>query len=365
MSNYSEITLNGQFYTKKDLQKICNDTVLLKSFKEEQRHIFQFIGNWLDNNDTILALSSGSTGRPKEIRLEKRHMINSAKLTQSYFNLNQKDTALLCLPVQYIAGKMMIVRAFVAGFNLVTSKPSLHPLIDIDQKIDFMALTPQQLFHSIGDIKRLSINKIIVGGGEISQQLEEHVQQLPTEIYATYGMTETCSHVALRKVNGQDASLEYKALEGIFFEQDGRDCLVIHAPMLFQEPLVTNDIVSLSDKSLFEWIGRFDNVINTGGIKVYPEQIEKKLFFALKKKFFISSVPDPVLSERVILVLESNPLTKHEEDDLKKQLIRLLSKYELPKEIIYCERFALSESGKILRKKIMEQYVFAAKTKEG
>lgn len=354
-TSYTDIKLNGRYYNRRALLQLCSEKTQAGPVEPETAGIFKFICEWLNKQNYITLSTSGSTGDPKKIRLLKKNMIRSALLTQQFFNLDENKTALLCLPSGYIAGKMMIVRAFVTGCNLITVSPAANPFKSISQYIDFAALTPYQLYHSHGDIRRLHVSQIIVGGGEIPQGLEKKIKDIPADVFATYGMTETCSHVALRKANGKDAADIYAALKGISFSQDERKCLTINAPMLSEHQVKTNDVVELLDDGHFRWLGRYDNVINTGGIKVYPEIIEKKLYELVSRPFFISSLRDSKLSEKVIIVVEGEQLIKDLEHLLMEQFKTRLGRYECPKEFLYTDNFVYSESGKILREKTMQQ----------
>ena len=354
-TGYPDIRLNGKPYGRQALFQHCNDKEWLGSADPATSQIFQFICEWLNEKKDITLFTSGSTGDPKKVKLLKHHMIQSALMTQKFFDLNENKTALLCLPTEYIAGKMMIVRAFVTGCNLITVPPSANPFKRIKQAIDFAALTPYQLFHSLKDIRRLNVRQIIIGGGEMPAELEKKTALIRSDIFATYGMTETCSHVALRKANGKDATDIYAALKGISFRQDERECLIVDAPMLSHHQIVTNDLVELIDDGHFRWLGRYDNVINTGGIKVFPEAIEKKIYRLINRPFFISSAKDSELSEKVIIVVEGTPYTQDQESWLVQQFRKILTRYENPKEFLYIDKFIYSESGKILRKKTLQQ----------
>ncbi|MFO7657886.1 MAG: AMP-binding protein [Bacteroidales bacterium] len=353
---YSNIRLNGRFYDSDTLLSIIADTCRINKMTAYPKEIFQFIKEWFDDKDTVDVHTSGSTGEPKTIYLKKAHMIGSAKLTQQFFGLDKETTALLCLPIRYIAGKMMIVRAFVSGYNLLTSTPGPNPFESIKNPVDFTALTPHQLCHAIEDIRRLKIKKIIVGGGEISPELEKETIGLSTEIYASYGMTETCSHVALRKVNGKDVSGFYRALPGITFETDDRECLVIHAPAISDNNIVTNDVVELIDITRFRWLGRFDNAINTGGIKVFPETVEKKISGIIDKPYFIGKAADKAFTEKLVLYIEGSSVTPAASAAITNTLRGVLKPFEIPKEIVFIENFIFSESGKILRDNTLQTH---------
>ena len=222
--------------------------------------ITTFLQEWYDPKDHVIGHTSGSTGTPKEIRLLKKDMLASARLTNEFFNICPSSNLLLCLSPNYIAGKMMIVRTILSGANLVTVKPSSSPLQNIEEDIDFAAMVPMQVITSLSSpetaTKLAHIKQIIIGGAAVSPTLEQQLQQIPTACYGTYGMTETVSHIALRQINGGKRSPYYFALGKVTFEKDERECLIIHAPHLQQQTFVTNDIIQLTDATHFEWLGR-------------------------------------------------------------------------------------------------------------
>jgi len=299
----------------------------------------QFISEWLNGEEELILQTSGSTGKPKSISMKKEWMKNSAQLTENTFGLKKGDSALLCMSIKYVAGKMMVVRALELALDLKVVEPSSSPLKDIDDQIDFAAMVPLQLENSSNDLDK--VKTLIVGGGQVSLQLIKKLQNISTQIYETYGMTETLTHVAIKPLNGPNKSDIFSALDGIHFEIDERDCLVINAPMLSPESIVTNDIIELINDISFRWLGRFDNVINSGGVKVIPEVVEAKLAsFILDRRYFISGVPDKSLGEKVVLLVEGN------ETELSFQH---LEKYERPKEIYFIPEFVETESGKVNR----------------
>lgn len=315
--------------------------------------IVDFLDEWFNNNDFIEVKTSGSTGIPKTIRLSKQSMMNSASMTCRFFGLEAESNALLCLPADYIAGKMMIVRAFVSGMNLTAVKPSASPFENLSEIMDFAAITPFQFVNSYQSIQETPIRKIIIGGSQVSLRLEKMMEELDAELYETYGMTETCSHVALRKLNGKNQSEYFEILEGVEIRTDERNCLIIKAPALANEDLTTNDVVEIKDTTHFKWLGRYDNVINSGGIKIFPEQVEKKIEPFIDGRFFIGAVPDEMLNQKVILVMEGKPLQPDKKNNLLKNMDSTLSKYEKPKDIFFKEEFELSSVGKILKNKIL------------
>lgn len=346
------IRLNGEIYNRSNFEQL--------HFRDEPQDswrnaIYHFLQNWFDGTDFILAQTSGSTGKPKSIQLSKQSMLNSARMTNQFFGLHAESVGLLCLPASYIAGKMMLVRAMVSGFNLVTIAPSANPFEKLHISIDFTAITPYQLFHSAESLRKVSVRKIIVGGSPVTSKLEQLSENIPSELYETYGMTETCSHIALRQFNGKEKSDCFTILEEVSIRQDERGCLAIKAPHLLKEEIQTNDVVELIGRNSFRWLGRADSAINSGGIKIHPEQVEKKLEGIIPSSYFISSIADDVLENKVVLVIESANYTTQQEAELNVQLQKLLTKYELPKQIFYLPRFSYSSSNKVLRKETLDK----------
>ena len=345
-----KLTINAHTYTAEQIISLLNEK-RSTSINIWENDLFKFLKDWFDNSDVIQAQTSGSTGIPKTIFLSKASMIASARLTNQYFGLNNNDTILLCLSTNYIAGKMMVVRALVGNLNLVVIEPSSCPIVN--QAIDFAAMVPMQvetmLNSTTGRASLDNISKLIIGGSAVSNLLEGKLQSISTACFATYGMTETVSHIALRSLNGQNRSNEYQALEGVWFEQDDRECLIIHAPHINEKELITNDIVHLKSKNTFEWCGRFDNVINSGGIKLFPEVLENKITPCIEQRFFISSKKDDILGDKTILVIEGESFSAVGLQNLKVKIGTLLSPYEIPREIVFMPKFEETSSGKVKR----------------
>src|SRR5574344_281289 len=321
---------------------IEEDTPLdLKSFLEE----------WNNDSPTIIVHTSGSTGKPKEIVVEKSKMIESAKATCKFLHLRKGDTALLCMSLDYIAGKMMVVRALVAGLKLVVVPPSGHPLKDILQHIDFAAMVPLQVYNTLQveqEKSRLTaISNLIIGGGAIDNALEQELQSLQGQVWSTYGMTETLSHVAMRAVNGSIHSLYYTPLDGITLKTNEQNLLMISAPKICPEVLTTNDFVEFNDNGGFRVLGRKDNVICTGGIKVQIEDVEKALAPYLSTPFAISSINDPKFGEAIVLVVENTT------PDVEIATQRL-PKFWRPKLILEIANIPLTGNGKKARLKIKQ-----------
>ena len=348
------IKLNGEFFNRENIAGLKTNYESTNSWESA---VYDFLVNWFDDSDFIVSHTSGSTGTPKEIRLTKMTLRNSARMTNAFFGLDATKTALLCMPVSYIAGKMMVVRAIVGGFNLIVVESKANPFENINSTIDFTAITPYQLIHSIETLKSKMVRNIIVGGGHVNAKLEALVADIPASMYETYGMTETASHIALRCFNGNRKSDFFKVLDGVLVRQDERDCLVISAPHLSENELITNDIVELKDSKSFRWLGRTDSVINSGALKIQPEQIEKKLEEFIPSNFFISSIPDDILGNKIVLVIESEKLTPVKPSELKAFFENNLSRYEIPKQVFYLPTFIYSESNKILRKETLAKAI--------
>lgn len=346
------IQLNGSIFSKANFEQLKKNDEAPDSWENA---IFLFLKNWFDDTDFVITHTSGSTGIPKEIRLAKTAMRNSARMTNTFFGLDEKKTALLCLPASYIAGKMMIVRAIMGEFNLITTAPKANPFELIEMPIDFAAITPYQLHYSAASLKLKTVRNIIVGGGHVNSTLETLAESIPTALFETYGMTETCSHIALRQFNGANKSNVFSVLNGVTIQQDERECLVITAPHLLNEEIITNDIVEITDKNTFRWLGRFDATINSGGVKIHPEQVEKKLEGSIPSGYFIASQPDNILGEKVILVIESAEYSASQQTELTASIENRLSKFEIPKAIYFVPEFVYSSANKILRKETLQK----------
>lgn len=338
-----QIRLNGKYYTK--LSEI-NDF--------DNREVVSFLKEWFNPDEYVIGRTSGSTGNPKETRLLKKDMLKSARITNTFFKIGQKTNMLLCLSPSYIAGKMMIVRALAAQANLWVVPPSSSPLSHFSEEVDFAAMVPMQVDTTLSTpetTERLNrIRQVIIGGAAISPLLHKKLQYVSSRCFGTYGMTETVSHVGLRHLNGPQASDLYFALDKVRFATDDRDCLIIHTPHLHTGKFTTNDIVRLIDEQHFEWLGRYDNVINSGGIKLFPETLEQKLAPYITQRFFITSQPDDYLGEKAVLVIEDSPWDEKRCATLKEQIKHVLSPYEVPKNILFQNPFRETYSGKIIRK---------------
>lgn len=325
-----------------------------------------FLSEWNNDSDTVLVHTSGSTGKPKPMRVEKKRMLNSARITCDFLGLKPGDSALLCMSLDYIAGKMVVVRSIERHLHLISVPPSGHPLKDVDEEITFAAMVPMQVYNTLQvpeERERLSrIRHLIIGGGAIDAALEQELQSLPGDIaiWSTYGMTETLSHIALRRINGDEPSEWYQPFDSVHISQTEEGCLVIDAPQVCAETLVTNDIVEIEpyiynkvEKLRFRIKGRKDNVICSGGIKIQIEEVETLLKPHLEKPFMLAKKKDGKFGEIAVLLTEDEDIKKVEatvrrflSDESEKSSDHKKYKYWIPKEFRYVEHLPLTETGK-------------------
>ena len=338
---HASFKLEGVFYDTIGLSSLANR--FIKEGKDYQVSLGHFIVQWMDSSPEISLQTSGSTGTPKTVLMSKQAMVNSALATGDYFKLKPGDSALSCLPFEYIAAKMMFVRAYVLGLELDCVKPSSNPLEAILRSYDFCAMVPLQLENSLEYLHQ--ITTIIVGGAKLSNGLKIKLKNSSSSIYETFGMTETVSHIAVKNIS-QPASF-FEVLPSVSIGVDERNCLTVNAPHLVSTTIQTNDIVQLRSKTTFEWIGRFDTIINSGGIKIAPEQLEQQLEGFIEERFFITSQKEDSLGEIVVIVIErSKPYETLNFD--------ILEPMKRPKHIYYVDAFKETISGKIKRQETLD-----------
>ncbi|MBU2938750.1 AMP-binding protein [Lacinutrix sp. C3R15] len=351
---HNRFKLNDNTYCFEELKEVGYS--LVKEGLPYEKIIGDFLIDWLDGKDHILAETSGSTGKPKTIKLKKQAMVHSAIATGDFFNLKPGDSALHCLPCKYIAGKMMLVRAMILGLEIDLVEPTSQPIFDYERKYDFCAMVPLQLEKITTYCN--NIKTIIVGGSSVSTKLKDAIQDVKTNVFETYGMTETITHIAVKKLNNWSLQKEetktatdalFKILPNITISQDERNCLVIDAPKISKTKIITNDVVKMHSKNSFEWLGRVDNVINSGGIKFFPEQLEAKLQTKIANRFFITKEADEKLGECIVLIVESKTNT------VDPSVFSELEKFEIPKKIYSVEKFIESENGKMLRQQTLKK----------
>ena len=321
----------------------------------------EFISEWRKGKEIFTLQTSGSTGTPKLITATRNQLKASAQLTITALNLSENQTALVCLDTRYIAGIMMMVRSIEAGMNMVLVEPCSNPLEEVREEtiIDFTALVPLQVETILRSPQRKQfekINSILIGGAALNQPTLNEVKTLPCHCYATYGMTETLSHIALQKLNGDNAHDYFEALPGISLSQDERGCLIIQAPHLSDIPIITNDLVHFVAPRQFRLLGRADSVINSGGVKVIPEKIEALIGILLDEmkmtqRFFVAALPDERLGQSVNLFMEGVPIGGEKEKLVRQKMSTLLNRYECPKAIHYVPSFINTDTGKINKPK--------------
>lgn len=350
---HAKFQLDGDHFDREALKEVAYS--LVKEGKPYEQTIGSFLMDWLDDKSYVIVQTSGSTGTPKTIRLEKQAMVNSALATGDFFGLEAGDTALQCLPSHFIAGKMMLIRAMILGLSLDLTEPSLNPLENIEKQYDFCAMVPLQVQHSLEKLHH--IQTLIVGGAPASSALIKDLQGVSTNVLATYGMTETITHIAAKPLNhlpeGKKAT--YTTLPNIHVSEDDRNCLVIDAPRISNEKIVTNDVVHIVSDTEFEWLGRLDHVINSGGVKLHPEQIEEKLSTLISTRFFVTALADEDLGEKLVLIVEDSSETL-ETAALLETITKAknLSKFEIPKTIYTFTKFSETNTGKVQRMKTLE-----------
>ena len=307
-----------------------------------------FLDEWNNPKDTVEVQTSGSTGVPKCIRVEKQRMLNSARITCDFLGLKTGDTALLCMPLDYIAGKMVVVRSIERQLRLTTVEASGHPLKNITNSFDFAAMVPMQVYNSLQVAeereKLRTIKHLIIGGSPINDDLQQQLSSFPNNVWSTYGMTETLSHIALRRLNGENASLWYTPFNTVSISLNANGCLVIEAPLVHEGRLETHDRAEIRDGK-FRILGRLDNVINSGGIKIQAEEVEEMLRPHIKMPYLISKCSDEKFGEIVVLLTECPDLSL-----VKEICCNVLPKFWQPKHYLYTSHIPLTGTGKPARK---------------
>lgn len=334
--------LNGRSLDHEGLMTVAYSYV--KEGEYWEREAGNFLLNWLDNFDYLTVETSGSTGIPQPLKLQKEHIINSALNTGNWFNLPEQCDALCCLPLNYIAGKMMMVRAMTLGWQIDLVEPSSKPFHNLRKRYEFTALTNYQVMNSLDQIHKSK--KIIIGGGPVATNLANLLVNKHTKAYHTYGMTETCSHVAIRKIHPVYEEF-YNCMPEVKVSLDDRGCLIIDAPELASKAIITNDLAEVTAENQFKILGRLDHVINTGGVKVHPQQVEELLSSTITARFFIYGKDHEELGQEVILVIEGEPG--------EKPSFAGLDKFQTPKKVVFETSFHETHTGKIDRLKTIAQ----------
>lgn len=338
--------------------------------------VLNFKEAWEAGEQHFTIHTSGSTGVPKPVTFTREQLLESARLTARTFNLQEGDTAFCCLSVDYIAGMMMLVRAFEIGMDLMVVEPGSSPFKGIEKHMyllnanrgkNFFALVPLQIQTMLEKPELFletlnSAKSIIIGGAGVSETVQEKIQQIHAPVYATYGMTETLSHIAVRRLNGADKEDFFTVLDGVEIGQDERECLKIRSKVTDAQWVITNDIVEMISPTQFRLIGRIDNIINSGGVKIQLEKIESIVEDIFGKmdfygRFFAYGIPDEKLGQKLVLVVESE-LPFSDGNALGRSFSEKLSKFEIPKEIFFVEKLIETPTGKIDKIKTVNAYVF-------
>lgn len=324
----------------------------------------EFLEEWNNDSEQVMVHTSGSTGKPKPMWVEKRRMEASARITCDFLGLKEGDTALLCMSLDYIAGKMMVVRSLVRNLKLIKVEPTGHPLksslFTHHFSLIFAAMVPMQVYNSLQvpeERERLKqIKHLIIGGGDIDKALAAELKDFPNNVWSTYGMTETLSHIAFRRLNGAEASEWYTPFDTVQISQNEDGCLVIDAPLVCKETLVTNDIVEINpSRSAFRILGRKDNVIISGGLKIQIEEVERTLKPFISEHFLITKRKDEKFGEVVVMLVE---VASGKEQGVRENLQCIcrehLPKYWQPRDYIFVDNIPMTETGKPARKKAAE-----------
>ncbi len=341
-SVHNKFKLNGFHLNREDLLRVAYS--FIKEGEHYEKPVGEFLTNWFDSKDYLEIPTSGTTGEPKIIKLSKQAMVNSALATGNFFDLKPGDKALVCLPVKYIAGKMMFVRSFILGLDLDFVEPNSRPLQFSENHYDFCAMVPLQAQHSLDSLHR--IKTLIVGGSYITDHLRKQLLEIPINIFETYGMTETVSHIAARKLNEEN----FTVFPNVMISQNNSECLVIKAPHISNEVIETNDLIKLVNEQQFCWLGRIDNVVNSGGVKLIPELIESKLTGKIPRRYFLCGQNDSLLGEKLILIVEGEPMS------IDQSIFNELDPYEKPKDIHFVKNFVETATSKIMRKETLDRF---------
>lgn len=334
------------------------DIVFLDGIDDDYRKsVVNFVEEWESQLPVLRISTSGSTGNPKTFEFSRAQVEASAKYTGQFFDFKKGETILLSLSPNFVAGKLMLVRAMLHEMKIVVAPLHSNPLKEIENfssVIKLAAFVPYQINEILKDEHSKNvyqkIENVIIGGAEISPELELQISHLKNKNYSTFAMTETLTHFALRKVDGKTDY--YTCLPGIKINQDSRGCLIVEPNNILKESLVTNDIIEKIDETKFRWKGRIDNVINSGAIKIVPELDEKLIVHLFgEKRFYITSKKNETLGEECILIIEDFLWNEKNQLEILMQIEKILPKYHSPKSILFFDKFPETKNGKIIRHK--------------
>ncbi len=343
---HPEFRLNGRSLNYNGLMTVAYSYV--KEGELWERQVGDFLLNWLDDFSYHTVFTSGSTGIPKEYRLEKKYMINSARMTGERFRISAGMDVLGCLPLSYIAGKLMMVRAIELGWHIDLVAPSRNPLEKVTKRYDFTALTAYQVKHSLNYLYKS--RKVIIGGGPVDKALVDSLKGRHTRAYHTYGMTETSTHVGVRELYPNYEEY-FTALPRVKVRLNAADCLIVDAPDLVSAPVISNDLAVINGEKQFKIMGRTDDVIITGGIKIHPVAVQDKLSKYIDHRFFITAEPEKDLGQQIVIYIEGDAY------DVDSAFAKAkLDRFEKPRKVIFVNRFDETHTGKVDRKVIIANY---------
>ncbi len=342
-SKYSGIKLNGKWFTLSELAEFDSQDTF-------ENQIISFCLEFLNDSETIEVQTSGSTGAPKSINFSKSALEASAGATNNFFELTQNDTALLALPMDYVAAKLMVIRAMVGEYNLLTRTPSLNPLKHLKETVSFCPLTPSQVLNVFDESPDQfeKVKVVLIGGGDVSKDLVRYVANSASEFYVGFGMAETLTHFAVSRLK-LNKEIIYHPLEGVQISTDNRGCLMVNREGITNGAIKTNDLVEIVEGG-FKWLGRIDNLINSGGVKIIPEEVESLIRTHTDKNFFLAGVPDKLFGEKLVLFLEG-------QDIIDTETIAFKHPFHKPKQVINIKRFDYTKSGKIRRKETVNKWL--------
>jgi O-succinylbenzoic acid--CoA ligase len=327
----------------------------LEELPEFAREAFTFCKDWLAGKDRFVQATSGSTGVPKLQEITRQQLEASARATGAFFGVDSEFKLLCCLNPAYIAGKMMLVRALVWDCEIRLVEPNADPLASQEEAFDLVAMVPLQVetcLSSPSSLEKLKeIQTVLIGGAPLSDSLHKALSKEGIAAWQTFGMTETVSHIALAPIG--TGELIYETLPGVEIGISENQCLWIQSPMSGAEKIETNDNVELRSKNTFVWLGRVDFVVNSGGIKLFPEQLEKKINTWMAERYpgvsyFFFGDSDDRLGQRLVLYLEGEA-SQFNLEALEEELKKLLGKFEVPKKINLLPQFTYTETGKVNR----------------
>ncbi|WP_019948632.1 AMP-binding protein [Hymenobacter aerophilus] len=352
------LLLNGREFRYADIQQY--PALAPAELNGYEARVLDFVREWLNGVQEFSLTTSGSTGPPQPVHFRRRQLEASARRTGDYFDLGPGERLLVCLNCEYVGGLMMLVRGLERRMHLTIVEPQADPLalVSPEAMFDFASFVPLQLraVLAAGGAPRLSqMRAILVGGAPVDAGLAHEIGELTVPVYLTYGMTETASHIALRRLNGPQAGPVYQVLPGIAVGQDARGCLTVRADVTNDELITTNDLIRLApDARSFEWLGRADFVINSGGVKVPAEKVERALELALmelglNRRAFVAGRPDARLGQQVTAFIEGEPLPEAGQQQLQQLLAQGLGRYEAPRQLVFVPEFQTTASGKLDR----------------